>query len=77
MTKRRLDESTVLRGFLWGVVIGGLWMLVRLPEAWVRFRQGLFKKQERERLIRRVDPVAVSLDEGRAFAAQRHQRQQG
>ncbi len=75
MSKRRLDESTVLTGFLWGVLIGALVMFYRLPDAWLRWRRRLTNPAERQQLMRRIDPVTASIDEGRALAAQRRQRQ--
>lgn len=75
MTKRKLDESAVLTGFMWGALLGALIAFVRLPTAWVRFRQGLLKAEERKRLLRRVDPVTASLDEGRVLAARRRRGQ--
>ncbi|MFQ3646325.1 MAG: hypothetical protein SNJ54_08010 [Anaerolineae bacterium] len=75
MSKRKLDESTVLTGFVWGVLIGALVMFSRLPDAWLRRRQQLTNPAERRRLIRRIDPVTASIDEGRALAAQRRQGQ--
>jgi hypothetical protein len=75
MSKHRLDESTVLSGFVWGVLIGALVMFYHLPDAWLQWRQRLTNPAERQRLMRRIDPVAASIDEGRALAAQRRQGQ--
>ncbi len=73
MSKRRLDESTVLTGFVWGVLIGAVVTFYRLPDTWLRWRQRLTNPTERQQLIRRIDPVTASIDEGRALAAQRRQ----
>jgi hypothetical protein len=75
MPRPTLDETTVLIGFIWGVLLGALVTFYRLPEAWLRRRQQIVDPAEREKLLRRIDPVAASIDEGRALAAQRRQGQ--
>lgn len=56
-----------------GVLIGVVVAFYRLPDVWVRWRQRLTNPTERRQLIRQIDPVTASIDEGRALAAQRRQ----
>jgi hypothetical protein len=75
MSRPTLDETAVLVGFVWGMLLGALITFYRLPQTWVRRRQQLIDPAERKKFFRRVDPVTASIDEGRALAAQRRQGQ--
>lgn len=74
-TWRRLDETTVLWGFLCGIVMGVLLWLWRVPRSGAATRAQIngVRQQLRQKIVP-ADTIAESLSQGKAIA-QRHQEQ--
>jgi hypothetical protein len=77
MSKQRFDENSVLGGFLWGFLIGGLVALARIPSFIIERRKQLLSAEGRKQLVVANDPVANSLDVGKALAEQRRKERYG
>jgi gas vesicle protein len=73
---RRLDENTVLWGFLSGIVVGVLAWLWRVPRSGATTRAQIHDagQQLRDKIVP-ADTIADSLSEGKAIA-HRHREQQ-
>jgi len=71
MSQSKLDESTVLSGFVMGAVVAAVIALFRLPDAVIRRRRQLSDPQERRKILQRPDAVNSSIEAGRALAAER------
>ncbi len=74
--QQRLDENSVLWGFLSGMVIGTFLWLWRVPRSGATTRAQINDagQQLREKIVP-ADTIAESLSEGKAIA-QRHREQQ-
>lgn len=72
-TRNRWDESTVLGGFLWGMLIGAVVAAWRLPRAIIEQRAQLAHPQALIARMRPADTLAESLAEGKALAEERRQ----
>lgn len=72
----RVDGESLLWGFVWGLLLGGLVGLFLIPRSGVENRRQLIAssrqiRQQLEDVVTPTDPVAESIAEGKAAARRR------
>ncbi len=75
--KERWDETSVFGGFVWGLAIGGLVALARIPAVIIERRKQLLSAEGRRQIVIANDPVMTSMDAGKVLAEQRRRERYG